>query len=112
MRDNVSDRKGVLRRSQIAYERFLHLLDTYIMLSKSDKKLLERFLETRDEFSLLASNDASTRRDTKIKRYKQESELKLKLEVRTQLLPISEFSLTICSSWGRSPMLFKETTQL
>ena len=81
MRDSVSDRKGVLRRAQMAFERFLHLLDQYAMLSKADQNLYERYTDGRDDFSLMASNDAAIRRDTKIRRYKQENELKLKLEV-------------------------------
>ena len=83
MKDNVSDRKGVLRRSQIAFERSLHQLDQYGMLTAADQKLYERFVEARDEFSIMAGTDPSTRRDIKIKRYKQENELKLKLEVGT-----------------------------
>lgn len=81
MKDNKSDRKGVLRRAQKAYERYLHLLDTYRILSKSNEKLNERYLENPDEFSLLPGNDPATRRDIKIARLKQEKELKLKLEV-------------------------------
>lgn len=71
----------MLRWAQEAYERFLALLDTYLMLSTSDRKLYERYIENRDEFSLIASNDPGARRDTKIARFKQEKELKLKLEV-------------------------------
>ena len=81
MKDNVSDRKGVLRRSQIAFERSLQQLDQYGMLTVADQKLYERFVEARDEFSIMAGTDPATRRDIKIKRYKQENELKLKLEV-------------------------------
>lgn len=51
------------------------------MLSMGDRKLYERYLETRDEFSLISSNDPGARRDTKIARFKQENDLKLKLEV-------------------------------
>ena len=58
------------------------LLDNYIMLSKSDKKLLEKYLANRDEFSLMPLSDPTARRDTKIARLKQEKELELKLEVR------------------------------
>ena len=84
MKDSVSDRKGALRRAQMAYERFLHLLDQYAMLSAADQKLHERYTDGRDEFSLLTGSDAAVRRDTKIRRYKQEKELKLKLEVHSQ----------------------------
>ena len=84
MKDSVSDRKGVLRRAQKAYERYLHLLDSYRILSKEDQKLNERFLDNRDEFALIPGNDAAARRDTKVARFKQEKELKMKLEVRQQ----------------------------
>lgn len=77
----MSSRKAVLRRAQEAFERYLSLLDTYRMLSKNDRKLYERYVEGRDDFSLTTSNDPSARRDAKIARYRQENELKLKLEV-------------------------------
>ena len=51
------------------------------MLSRNDRKLYERYIDGRDDFSLLTSDDPSARRDAKIARYKQENELKLKLEV-------------------------------
>lgn len=86
-RDSVSNRLTVLRRAQKAYERFLSLLDTYSMLSTSDRKLYERYTENKDEFSLTSSNDAGARRDTKISRFKQENELKLKIEVYLSFRP-------------------------
>ena len=51
------------------------------MLSRNDRKLYERYINGRDDFSLMTSDDPSARRDAKIARYKQENELKLKLEV-------------------------------
>ena len=51
------------------------------MLSRNDRKLYERYIDGRDDFSLMTSDDPSARRDAKIARYKQEKELKLKLEV-------------------------------
>lgn len=80
LQDNASDRKMVLRRAQEAYERYVSLLDIYSMLNARDRKLYERFLESRDDFSLISTTDPAARRDTKIARYKQENELKLKLE--------------------------------
>ena len=70
----------MLRRAQEAYERYLSILDTYRMLSNNDRKLYERYVDSRDNFSLMSSNDPSTQRDVKIARFKQEQELKLKLE--------------------------------
>ena len=71
----------MLQLAQGTYERYALLLDTYRLLSKSDRKLLERYLEARDDFSLTSGADAAARRDTKIARLRQEKELKLKLEV-------------------------------
>lgn len=75
------DRKEILHSSQQAYSRFLNLLDTYELLSPSDRKLYERFSNDKDSFSLITSSDASARRETKIARFQQEKELKQKLEV-------------------------------
>ena len=82
-KNTSSARKTTLQRAREAYERYLGLLDTYGMISKSDRKLYERYQDNREAFSLLASSDLSARRDTKIARYKQEQELKQKLVVRT-----------------------------
>ncbi|KAL8931050.1 MAG: hypothetical protein Q9208_000152 [Pyrenodesmia sp. 3 TL-2023] len=79
-KDCVTDRKTVLQQAQAAYERYLKLLDQYDMLSNSDNKLYQRYLSERDDFSLLSTSDPTARRNTKITRYKQEQELKLKLE--------------------------------
>ena len=51
------------------------------MLSTTDQKLYERYVENMKDFALVSSNDPGARRDTKIARFKQENELKLKLEV-------------------------------
>lgn len=80
MKDNTSDRKGVLRRAQQSYEHYLHRLSDYSVLSRINTRLYERFLQERDSFSLILSSDASSRRDAKIARFKQEKELKLKLD--------------------------------
>ena len=50
------------------------------MLSNNDRRLYERYIDSRDDFSLTSTDDPSTRRDVKIARFKQEQELKLKLE--------------------------------
>ena len=55
------------------------------MLSKGDKKLQERYLDNRDEFTLMPTSDMTARRDTKIARLKQEKELELKLEVQFKM---------------------------
>lgn len=82
---STTDRKTVLQQAQTAYELYLKLLDTYDMLSKADTKLYQRYLSNRDDFSLLSTSDPTARRNTKITRYKQEQELKLKLRSLAQL---------------------------
>ena len=57
------------------------MLDTYRVLSRDDNKLYERYIEDRDGFSLMQSNDPGTRRDVKIARFRKEKELTEKLEV-------------------------------
>ncbi|MCJ1312000.1 hypothetical protein MMC25_005674 [Agyrium rufum] len=83
----MSARKKLLAEAQDAYSRYLGRMDDYELLSKSDKKLQERFLENRNGFSLLAGGDAMQRRETKIMRFKQEKELKQKLEYLSQRDP-------------------------
>lgn len=80
MKDCIKDRKTVLQQARAAYERYLKLLDQYDMLSKVDSNLYQRYLSERDDFSLLSTSDPTARRNTKVTRYKQEQELKLKLE--------------------------------
>ena len=84
LKDTKSDRKVLLRRAQEAYDRYLGRLDLYNILSKPDKKLYDQYLENRDAFALLPSKDATARRDTKISRFKQETELKRELEVHKE----------------------------
>ena len=76
-----TDRKSLLRRSQEAYERYLGLLETYGLLSTEDEKLLERYRDSRDGFQLLPNADPTLRRNAKMARFRQEKELKQKLEV-------------------------------
>ena len=66
------------------------------MLEKGNVGLYERYTEDKDGFSLMQSNDAATRRNTKIGRFKQEKELQLKLEVRYEPSK-SRQTLTSCS---------------
>ncbi|KAL9104554.1 MAG: hypothetical protein Q9163_000528 [Psora crenata] len=80
LKDSAPNRKQILRRAQEAYARYLHLLDTYLLLSKSDSELYERYIEDTDGFSLIQTSDAATRRNIKISRFRQEKDLKQKLE--------------------------------
>lgn len=72
-------RKANLRRAQDQYERYLKRLDNYALLTKDDFKLLEQYQESPDTFSTASATDAAARRDTKIKRFKEEKALKEKL---------------------------------
>jgi hypothetical protein len=80
-RGPTSDREAVLRRALEQYERFLTRLDEYELLSGGDKKLLERYMANPSTFTLAPINDAAARRDVKVKRFREEKELKQKLEV-------------------------------
>ncbi|KAF2121560.1 TAP42-like protein [Lophiotrema nucula] len=76
---DISSRKQNLLQARTYYERFLKLLDSYDMLSKSDSRLFETYTEDKANFST-APKDAALRRDAKISRFKQEKELKQKLQ--------------------------------
>ena len=79
----VSARKDHLLQARARYELFLKLLDSYDMLSKGDAKLFESYNEDKQNFSTVSTKDAAARRDVKITRFREEKELKRKLEVRT-----------------------------
>ena len=76
-----SNRKGQVLSTREAYERFLTLLDRYAILSKGDQKLWERYQDDKDAFTLLPSSDASSRRESKITRFKEGKALEKKIEV-------------------------------
>jgi immunoglobulin-binding protein 1 len=82
---DIAGRKESLIRSQEFYERFLKLLDSYDLLSRPDAKLYESYTEDKRNFSTVSTKDAAARRDIKIARFKEEKELKRKLEVRITL---------------------------
>jgi len=76
-----ADRESVLQRALEQYEKFLTRLDEYELLSKGDRKLFETYMANPSAFTLAPVNDAATRRDTKVRRFREEKELKQKLEV-------------------------------
>ena len=80
LRINGQDRKVNLQRAQRSYERYLKQLDSYEILSKSDAALLEQFEEAPNTFAVASTSDAAGRRETKIRRFKEEKALKQKLE--------------------------------
>lgn len=80
LRINNRERKANLQRAQKSYERYLKQLDNYDLLSKSDARLLEQYQEAPTTFTTASTSDAAARRDSKIKRFKEEKALKQKLE--------------------------------
>lgn len=83
------DRKGVLVRAREAYERYLSLLDHYDILAAGDKKLYSDYVEAPTTFSTIASTDPGARRGAKIANFKQEKELKKKLEVGCTMIAVT-----------------------
>ncbi|OIW31967.1 TAP42-like protein [Coniochaeta ligniaria NRRL 30616] len=74
-------RRTLLSSARDAYERFLHQLDHYILLSDDYRKLLERYTESPTTFSTISTGaDATARRDAKIANLKTEKELRTKLD--------------------------------
>ncbi|KAL6238626.1 hypothetical protein BDW75DRAFT_201203 [Aspergillus navahoensis] len=78
------DRESTLQRALGEYEKYLARLEDYELLSQKDKKLYERYVANPSSFSLTQTNDAATRRDVKITRFREEKELKQKLEYYTE----------------------------
>jgi immunoglobulin-binding protein 1 len=87
---DISFRKSNLLRARDHYDRFLKLLDSYDMLSTSDARLLEAYTEDKANFSTVSTRDAAARRDVKIARFRQEKELKRKLEYLQQNPQLAE----------------------
>lgn len=96
-RGSTSDRESVLRRTLDQYERFLTRLDEYELLSGGDKKLFEQYMANASTFTLAPMNDAAARRDIKVRRFREEKELKQKLEVSRLFQWASFHLLTHCT---------------
>lgn len=75
------NRLAALHRISNLMDGFLARLDQYSMLSSDDRKLFERYQETKAKFTLLPTNPEDRRR-IKIKRFQEGKDLKKKLEVR------------------------------
>ncbi|KAI0905662.1 TAP42-like family protein [Ustulina deusta] len=74
------ERKRILASTRDAYEKFLHLLDSYSILSPQYSKLLVEYNEDPASFSTISTNDPTARRNAKIANLKAEKELKQKLQ--------------------------------
>jgi immunoglobulin-binding protein 1 len=79
--DLAAQRRAHVERAQAQYVRFLKLLDQYDVLAGADGKLFEQYQDNPKAFSTASAADATARREVKIARFKQEKELKQKLEV-------------------------------
>ncbi|KAI8628168.1 TAP42-like family protein [Xylariaceae sp. FL1651] len=74
------DRRTLLNSTRDAYERFLHLLDSYSILSPADRKLFAEYSDDPVSFSTISTKDSNARRNAKIANFKAEKQLKQKLE--------------------------------
>ncbi|KAI0458633.1 TAP42-like family protein [Xylaria acuta] len=74
------ERKRILESAREAYERFLHLLDSYSVLFPQDSKLFAEYNEDTTGFSTISTKDPNARRNAKIANFKAEKQLKQKLE--------------------------------
>ncbi|OKL56279.1 hypothetical protein UA08_08462 [Talaromyces atroroseus] len=79
-----ANRETVLRRALGEYEKYLTRLDDYNLLSARDRKLFEQYSENPSKFSLASKSDAANRREVKVARFREEKELKQKLEYFSQ----------------------------
>lgn len=80
-RGATSDRESILRHALEQYEKYLMRLDEYMLLPAGDKKLFGEYMANPTSFTLAPSNDPAARREIKVKRFREEKELKQKLEV-------------------------------
>jgi len=84
VRRQYVNRKEILSDAQTAYSRFIRQLDSYDILTSADSKLYEQYLEAPTTFSTASTSDPAARRETKIRRFKEEKELKNNLEFLQQ----------------------------
>jgi immunoglobulin-binding protein 1 len=90
LRVSSKDRKSILQTARDTYEKYLSQLDQYGILNEQDKKLYSTYLEEPTSFSTISTSDPNARRNAKIANFKQEKELKKKLEVRKSLAAIEK----------------------
>ncbi|KAB5572446.1 TAP42-like protein [Coniochaeta sp. 2T2.1] len=78
---SLQSRRQLLSSTRDAYERYLHLLDSYSLLPENYKKLLERYTDSPTTFSTISAGaDGAARREAKIANLKTEKELRTKLQ--------------------------------
>jgi immunoglobulin-binding protein 1 len=76
-----SNRQKLLQQASWLFENFLSRLDSYELLSKQNKQLLDQYQDDRKKFQLASATDAAERRRVKVARFQEEKALKTKLEV-------------------------------
>lgn len=82
MREQGLDRKSAILRAHAAYKHFVRLCDSYDLLNKSDRDIFEILAQASTAKGLNhLPKDPGERRQVKIARFRQEKELKSKLEV-------------------------------
>ncbi|KAF7716634.1 Uncharacterized protein PECH_006475 [Penicillium ucsense] len=124
-RASSSDREKSLRRTLQLYESFLSRLENYELLSPGDKKLFEQYMANPSTFTLAPLNDATARRDIKVRRFREEKELKQKLEYLaqnearlqsddddTRRLYLAEIQLFVHQSFQALDLLIQELSML
>ena len=111
---DISIRKSNLLRARAHYERFLKLLDSYDLLGKADTKLLEAYTEDKDNFSTASTRDAAARRDAKITRFREEKELKRRLEVCCpRIASVHDLGTKACEQYlQQNPRLAEQDEQV
>ena len=80
-------RLRVLHRARAAYDRFLALVDGYGLVGPPYDRLLDRYRDDEDAFSVVAAGggaDAAAKREAKIASYRAEKQLKMRLEILRQ----------------------------
>ncbi|KAI9888977.1 MAG: hypothetical protein M1814_006094 [Vezdaea aestivalis] len=73
-------RKKVLNEAANEFNDFLNLLNNYQLLSKEDSRLYTTYRENPFDFSTAPQQDAAARRNVKIARFREEKQIKQKIE--------------------------------
>ncbi len=80
-----AERIRTLKSVRATYERFLHQLDNYDLLSAAQARLLERYTADPEHFSTLSTSNPEARRNSKIANAKTERDLRARVaELRRQ----------------------------
>ena len=95
MKQNGDNRLRILESSRRSYRLYLTLCDAYELLSAPEKKLFEATVDPSPSPFFASTVDAAARREAKIAKYKQEKEMKTKIEVCTNCAGTDGESLLI-----------------